>query len=209
MRGARYLGVRALGDLGFQISNAIAAGGFCYGYHGDLDMVGHLYGPGSEAWRMQLRHVDRLVESIIEELPAGGLLAVVADHGMITVDPEKIVDIDASPALLNGTTAVGGEARARHIYVHDGAAEVVLDAWRETLGDLAWVVPRDEAIAAGWFGARVADHVRPRIGDVVAAARGTAVMVRRNVEPVESGLVGQHGSLTSAEQLVPLVLAPR
>jgi hypothetical protein len=49
--------------------------------------------------------------------------------------------------------------------------------------------------------------VRPRIGDVVAAARGDAAIVRRTAEPVESSLVGQHGSLTQAEQRVPLLLA--
>ena len=47
------------------------------------------------------------------------------------------------------------------------------------------MVSRDEAIAAGWFGARVTDEVRMRIGDVVAAARGSAAMVRRTVEPIE------------------------
>lgn len=196
-----------MGDLAFHIDDAIAAGGLCFGYHGDLDMIGHLHGPGSQAWRMQLRQVDRLVESIIEHLPSGGLLSVVADHGMITVDPAQMVDIDASAALLDGAVAIGGEARARHVYVDDGATAEVLDAWRETLGARAWVITRDEAIDAGWFGPGVTDRVRPRIGDVVAAARGSAVMVRRSAEPVESRLVGHHGSLTSAEQLVPLLMA--
>jgi hypothetical protein len=103
--------------------------------------------------------------------------------------------------------AIGGEARARHVYADDGAAADVLAAWRSTLADLAWVVSRDEAIAAGWFGVRVADDMRPRIGDVVAAARGSAAMVRRTVEPIESALIGHHGSLTTAEQRVPLLLA--
>jgi hypothetical protein len=53
----------------------------------------------------------------------------------------------------------------------------------------------------------VSDDVRPRIGDVVAAARGSASMVRRTAEPLESSLIGHHGSLTTAEQRVPLLLA--
>jgi hypothetical protein len=32
-------------------------------------------------------------------------------------------------------------------------------------------------------------------------------MVRRTVEPIESALIGQHGSLTTAEQRIPLLLA--
>ncbi len=207
LRGGRYVGVHALGDLGATVRSTIDEGGFCYGYHSELDLLGHLHGPGSTAWRMQLRQVDRLVESVLETLPPGGLLAVVADHGMVTADPGATIDIDAESALLDGVDAVGGEPRARHVYTRDGAAEAVLDTWRATLGPAAWVVSREEAIAAGWFGAQVRDAVRPRIGDVVAAARDSAVLVRRSTEPLESGLIGHHGSLTSAEQRVPLLLA--
>ncbi|CAJ1503395.1 alkaline phosphatase family protein [[Mycobacterium] burgundiense] len=207
LRGGRYIGVQALGDLGASVSETIARRGFCYGYHSELDLLGHLHGPGSAPWRMQLRQVDRLVESVVEVLPPGGLLAVVADHGMVTAEDSATTDIDAEPALLDGVEAIGGEPRARHVYTRDGAADAVLAAWRATLGPTAWVAARDEAIEAGWFGARVSDTVRPRIGDVVAAARDSAVLVRRDTEPLESSLIGHHGSLSSAEQRVPLLLA--
>lgn len=207
LRGGRHVGVHALGDLAARVTTALADGGFCYGYHADLDLMGHLHGPGSAAWRMQLRHVDRLVESLLEVLPSDCLLTVVADHGMVAIDESGALDVDECEPLRAGVTALGGEVRARHVYTAAGAAEDVLAAWRETLADSAWVVSRDEAIAAGWFGARIRDAVLPRIGDVVAAARGTAALLRRNAEPLESALIGQHGSLTSAEQKVPLLSA--
>jgi type I phosphodiesterase/nucleotide pyrophosphatase len=206
-RGARYVGVHALGDLAAEALAALgAARSFCYAYHGQLDLLGHLHGPGSPAWRMQLRQVDRLVESLVDALPPGRMLAVVADHGMVTVDGTA-VDLDRTPELLDGVRSVGGEVRARHVYCGLDARDDVLAAWRETLGGRAWVVTRDEAIEAGWFGPRVSDRVRPRIGDVVAAARDRFGMFRRQAEPLESTLVGHHGSLTPAEQLVPLAIA--
>lgn len=207
LRGGRYVGVHGLGDLAAQIRATVADGGFCYGYHADLDLMGHAYGPGSTAWRMQLRQVDCLVESVVDGLPPGAMLAVVADHGMVAVDSAGTVDIDSSTTLLDGTAAIGGEPRARHVYVRDGADADVLSAWREALAEHAWVVSRDEAIAAGWFGDAVDDRVRPRVGDIVAAAKGRAALVRRTVEPMESALIGHHGSLTTAEQRVPLLLA--
>ncbi|HKV21319.1 MAG TPA: alkaline phosphatase family protein [Mycobacterium sp.] len=206
LRGGRYVGVHALGDLAAGVRTAVADGGFCYGYHGEVDLLGHLHGPGSPAWRLQLREVDRLVESLVEGLPPGGLLAIVADHGMVAAGDDA-VDIDECAPLRDGVADIGGEPRARHLYIEDGASDAVLAAWRETLGDRAWVASRDEAIDAGWFGGSVRDDVRSRIGDVVAAATGTATMVRRTVEPLESSLVGHHGSLTSAEQSIPLLLA--
>lgn len=207
LRGGNYIGVHAFGDLTAAIRDTLSHRGFCYAYHSELDMLGHLYGPGSTQWRMQLRHVDRLVQSVVENLPAGGLLAVVADHGMVQSDPADTVDLDDNALLLDGVDGIGGEPRARHVYVTDGAGDHVLAAWRETLGARAWVVSRDEAIAAGWFGSSVTDEVRHRIGDVVAAARDCAVLVRRTVEPLESSLIGHHGSLTFAEQRVPLLVA--
>ena len=208
LRGGRYTGVHALGDLAASVLDALSRPGFCYAYHSQLDMLGHLYGPGSPAWRMQLRQVDRLVESLVDGLPAGRLLAVVADHGMVALD-ESTVDLDAAPRLWEGVRAIGGEARARHVYCEQGAQADVLAAWRETLDGSAWVATREEAISAGWFGPRVADRVRSRIGDIVVAARARFGMLRRQAEPIESALVGHHGSVTSAEQLVPLAVAYR
>ncbi len=212
LRGGRYIGIGDLGDLrglATAVLSAVAGRGFCYGYHGALDMVGHLHGPGSPPWLMQLRQIDRLVEVLVNGLPRGGMLAVVADHGMVAVDPADVVDADSCPALQDGVAAIGGEPRARHVYTVDGAAADVLNAWRETLSGRAWVLPREQAIAAGWFGDRIDDRVVRRIGDVVAAACGSAAVVRRIVEPLESSLIGQHGSVTTAEQRVPLLVAAR
>ena len=207
LRDAHYVGVYALGDLAARATRALQpTSSFCYAYHSDLDLLGHLYGPGSPEWRMQLRHVDRLVRSIVEDLPNDALLAVVADHGMAELDGTAL-DVDTVPELRAGVRAVGGEVRARHVYAADGAAADVLAAWREVLGEHAWVASRAEAVAGGWFGPMVSDRVRPRIGDVVAAARGGFGMLRRDAEPGESALLGHHGSHTHAERVVPLLLA--
>jgi hypothetical protein len=52
----------------------------------------------------------------------------------------------------------------------------------------------------------VLDRVRPRIGDVVAAARDAVGVFQREVDPLQASLVGHHGSLTRVEQLVPFLL---
>ncbi|OQO92273.1 alkaline phosphatase family protein [Saccharomonospora piscinae] len=209
LSGGDYVGVHAFGDLAAAVRRTLRTrGGLCYAYHGDLDFMGHGHGPGSAPWRLQLRMIDRLVELLVEDLPPGSALAVVADHGMVTLD-DTAIDADAIPALHEGVRAVAGEVRARHVYTRPGAADDVLAAWREVLGERAWVLRREEAVAHGLFGPAVADYVLPRIGDVVVAARGRSGVLRRRAEPRESALVGQHGSLSSAEQLVPFALAVR
>jgi len=65
---------------------------------------------------------------------------------------------------------------------------------------------RNEAVAAGWFGP-VDDRVLRRIGDVVVAGNGPFALVdSRTARPQMLKLIGQHGSLTAAEQLVPLLV---
>jgi hypothetical protein len=176
-------------------------------YYGKLDATGHSCGCTSDAWRYQLEHVDKLAEQLASALPQGTVLHVTADHGMVDVPPQDRIDVDAVPELREGVALLGGEPRARHVYAVPGAAPSVLAAWREILGARAWVASRDEAIAAGWFG-EVAGHLTARIGDVVAAPAGPWAVVATRTEPHESALVGMHGSLTTADQLVPhLVLA--
>ena len=200
LRGGAFEPVFALGDLAAKI--LANRSGFCYAYHGDLDTVGHVYGPGSAAWRWQLGHVDRLVSTIVDALPPGALLAVTADHGMVTMT--STVDFDTEPQLRTGVRLLGGEPRARHVYAEPGAAGDVLAAWRSVLGDKAVVVSREQAIDEGWFGP-VSARVVPRIGDVIAAALGEVGIVRTVGEPFESGFSGVHGSLTPAEMRVPFL----
>jgi Type I phosphodiesterase / nucleotide pyrophosphatase len=206
MRGADYRPADTPGALVATTAAALSAEPrvLAMVYTGDLDATGHVSGCGSAAWRFQLGHVDRLAEQLAGALPAGTVLYVTADHGMVDVPAPERTDADVVPGLRDGVALLGGEGRARHVYAVPGAAPDVLATWRSVLGDAAWIVSRDEAVDLGWFGP-VDGRMAARIGDVVAAARGAAAVVATQVEPRESALVGMHGSLTPAEQRVPLL----
>ncbi|WP_405641525.1 alkaline phosphatase family protein [Streptomyces uncialis] len=178
-----------------------------YTYYSEVDGNGHRYGVDSDAWRGQLMYVDRLVQRLAEQLPPRTALYVTADHGMLDIPfgPEHRVDFDEDWELRAGVALLGGEGRARHVYAVPGAASDVLAVWREVLGEQFWVAGRDEAVAAGWFGPQVDERVLERVGDVVAAARDDMLIIASEREPKESVLVGNHGSMTPVEQLVPLL----
>jgi hypothetical protein len=205
LRGGQYIGAPTWGTLVEYVISALRQPGFVYAYVSDLDTTGHVLGPGSSGWRAQLALVDQLVASLAESLPSDAILAVTGDHGMITATPEDRFNLD-TPKLLAGVRAIAGEPRARYVYARQGAVDDVLDTWRSVLGEHAWVVATEQAIADGWFGPRVAPRVVHRLGDVIAAARGTTVLVRPDIEPRLTAMRGQHGSLTSAELNVPLVV---
>ena len=209
LRGAQYRPADSLGALAAEAVDALyeSERSLVAVYHGDLDAAGHRYGADSPAWAFQLAHVDRLAEQIAGALPMGAMLYVTADHGMVNVGPDDRIDVDVTTELRDGVALLGGEPRARHVYAAPGAAADVLATWRGVLGERAWVMSREEAIKDGWFGPPD-EALTDRIGDVVAAATASHGIVASKAEPSETALSGMHGSLTSAEQLVPMLVFP-
>jgi hypothetical protein len=179
---------------------------FVFGYHPRLDAAGHVHGVASQDWKDELVAVDQAARLLAEQLPADTLLVISGDHGMVDLRPEERLDLADHPDLAAGVRILGGEARARYVGTEPGATEDVLSAWRSRLGDRMWVWTREEAIATGIFGRRVTDRARERMGDIVAAAYGQVGIVQREVDPAQARLNGHHGSLTPAEQLVPLLI---
>ncbi|MFD4726450.1 alkaline phosphatase family protein [Streptomyces seoulensis] len=209
LSGGTFVGSLAGEERMDLAAEQLAAGdrSLVYTYYAELDGAGHRYGVGSDTWRGQLMYVDRLAQRLAERLPPRSALYVTADHGMIDIpfDEEHRIDFDEDWELRAGVSLLGGEGRARHVYAVPGAANDVLTCWREVLGDRFWIASRDEAVQAGWFGPHVDERVYPRIGDVVAAAYDDVLITASEREPKESLMVGNHGSMTPAEQLVPLL----
>jgi hypothetical protein len=211
-RGGRYAGAEGVDGLADRMLGLIRAATrptLVYGYHPDLDKAGHQHGLNSPQWMTAAADVDRLLGRLIDGLPPGAALVVTADHGQIDVPPAHRFDIDGDDRLRAGVRTVAGEPRMRLVYAEPGAATDVLATWREVLGDAAWVLPRDTAIAEGWFGPVTEAHV-PRIGDVVAACHGDyAVLATRSESARVAELVAFHGSATAAEMCIPLLTVRR
>jgi predicted AlkP superfamily pyrophosphatase or phosphodiesterase len=190
---------------------AAAGPALVYLYWGDVDGAGHLYGWRSLEWQTALRHVDGELGRLARRLGPDTLLVITADHGMVDVPHTNRLDLADHPELTDGIAAVGGEARFAQLYLNapttPGDVRRAADRFADAVGERGWVRTRDEAIAAGWFGSMVEERVRGRIGDVLIAATGSfAVIDSRTARPQVLRLIGQHGSLTPAEQQVPLLV---
>ncbi|WP_035857073.1 alkaline phosphatase family protein [Cryptosporangium arvum] len=206
-RGAEYRPADSPGVLIAETAAAVAQEprSLTVAYYSSVDHAGHVHGSRSAAWRHELAVADRMVERLAGALPPDALLIVVGDHGM--VDPSVRIDLDADPALSEGVALLGGEARARHVYTVPGASDDVLAAWTSILGDAAWVLSREAAVDAGWFGPTVRPELLARLGDVIVAAGPDTALIATEREPRESRLVGLHGSIAPADLEVPLLLA--
>lgn len=207
LRGGRWGGTYAEGDAVARAVEAASLGNrsLVYVYVSALDLVGHMRGPDTEAWRAQLGIVDRITERLVTGMEPGVNVFVTADHGMVQVEDDAKVDYDSTPALQAGVIALAGEPRMRHVHVRPGAVADVLAAWTEVLGEGWQVLSGDDAVAEGLFGPVVTAAARTRIGDVIALAAGGGGVVERRKLPRLASMPGQHGSLTDDELLVPLL----
>jgi hypothetical protein len=207
LRGGNFIGAKRLRS---RVDAAVEVLGghrpaLAYLYWGDVDSAGHAHGWRSPEWRRAVRHADRELARLARRLPKDTLLVLTADHGMVDVPHRDRVDLAEEPALAHGVRVLGGEPRFAQLYCEPAAAAGVMRRMAETFGDRAWVLDRAQAIAAGWFGP-VARRNLGRIGDVLVAAAGSFALVdSRTAAPQVLKLIGQHGSLTTAEQRIPLL----
>ncbi len=209
LRDPNFLGVTDEDDhpTRIELAAGASAGGdqsVVYVYERSLDHTGHSHGVGSDAWLAALGRCDDFASALRAALPSDTTLVVTGDHGMVNVPGNARLVVEDEPALLAGVESFAGEGRLRQLYARRGRASDVLQRWRDRLAGQAWVVSRDEAFAAGWFGPanpRVAD----RFGDVLVAMHGPGAVMSRRL-PKELSLVGMHGSLTAAEMSVPLLV---
>lgn len=205
--GAEFHGVDDLTER-FTAAADLAAqhpGSLVYTYAPELDSIGHRHGWESDEWVAMLERVDAATRAFAQHLQPGTGAVVTADHGMVDVPRHRHILLADGDPLVAGVRLIGGEPRMLHLYAEDGQAAAVHEAWRAAESSRSWVLSRDELIASGVMGP-VSAEVRDRIGDVVIAARaGVVYYDDRLADKAPQKMVGQHGSFTPEERIVPLV----
>jgi Type I phosphodiesterase / nucleotide pyrophosphatase len=173
---------------------------FVYAYYEGVDKVAHAEGLGPY-YDDELRAVDRLVGDVLEALPPGSVLIVTADHGQVEVGGS--VEL-LGPEIMEAVTLISGEGRFRWLHTRPGARGDVADMASALHGDVAWVRTKEQIIAEGWLGGVPSAEVAARLGDVVLVPFEPTAFL----DPADIGelrLKARHGSLTSAEMMIPLL----
>jgi type I phosphodiesterase/nucleotide pyrophosphatase len=199
--GVRLHGWRVPSSLPVQVGELLGAGErFVYAYYDGIDSVAHLRGFGAY-YDAELRAVDRLVADVLDVLPHGAALLVTADHGQVEVGDASV---PLGPDVMAEAELVSGEGRFRWLHARPGRGDRLLAAATAAFGELAWVRTIEELEDGGWFGGRLTDAGRSRLGDV-AVIPHRPVAVTDPDDTGELALRCRHGSVTPAEMLVPLL----
>lgn len=208
LTGAEFLGGQRIEDR-FALAQKVLRLGqpsLIYLYMDELDRAGHKEGCESDAWTRRIEQLDDALHTFLAQLPEQVGVCLTADHGMVDVHPEHHILLEDA-ALFEGVEEIGGEPRMRYLYLEEGAdPSEVAERLRGREQNRAWVATRDEAIARGMFGPVSAD-IRDRIGDVLLCARKRIAYYLPDDSPASRTMIGQHGSFTDEETLVPLLFA--
>jgi hypothetical protein len=211
LRGAEYIGADRISDRFDAALAELARGGkqIGYLYVPELDMAAHSHGWQSDRWIRALEELDSAVSAFVPRLRGDEGALLTADHGVIDVPESSQVLFGLDPAQVDGVRHIAGDPRCLQLHfepdLDDAAKARILDAWRSSEADRGWVLSREQAIEEGWFGV-VDDEVRPRIGDVIVAARKNIAYYDGRKENDQSRkMVGQHGSWSPDELTVPLL----
>ncbi len=205
LRGAKAAPADSIDDRITAASRELRRGAKAvYLYWKEIDHTGHNKGWLSEDWVSELETLDVALRQLARRVPRGTLIVLTADHGMI--DVTERIDVARNPALTQDVELVSGEERSLHLYTRAGTAATVADRWQDVLGDQSWVLTKDEAAAIGLFGT-LGEKARNVMGDVLVFQRGTLSLIDSRLrKPDQSFMRGVHGSLTSDEMLVPLIV---
>ena len=168
-----------------------------------VDTAGHLHGPDSPDVNRAIAATDASIGRLIAGLKTRGLkpnLIIVADHGMASVSPERVIVLDdianmsavhvvftdAVSGIDIPPTAEGAAARAKLLAPHDH-----LTCW-----DRTDIPPRFH------YGAN------PRVPDVVCAVEvGWLVETRESLHKRHLPLLGEHGYDNAAPDMGALFIA--
>ena len=212
MRGSQYLPARTQSQILLTFADrqkkllGSQAPALTYIYWPELDRVGHVHGPESTEWIAELSKVGSLVEGIVSLLGPDDVTVVTSDHGMICCPLELRMHIESNMLLMQGIVRIGGEPRVRHIYTNASATPDVYETWRTVLKEKAMVFTREEVVDNGIY-AVTEDEIAGRIGDLVVISQGEYAL-SSDPDLNSSKLLGQHGSLTREEMIIPFLVFP-
>lgn len=199
LRGAVYRGADSLQErLEAAVASNRAGTDLVYLYWHGLDHAGHNYGVGTQPWLEALEEVDRALSELAQRCLPDTAIILTADHGMVTSDPTRRLDIADIPALREGVRILAGEGRAPHIHVLPGQTAAVLERWQDYLGERALVVPATQLPALFGQGRGCGD-----VGAGVAFMADTwTAGDSRTQKATTLALPGVHGSLTASERQI-------
>jgi hypothetical protein len=196
LRGAELRPYATLADGAAGLVEALEQPGYAYLYWHEIDLNGHLHGPGSPEFEAACLHALDALEAALAASGPEAVVLFTADHGQVAVDPSRVDYLEDVLPEVDRYLAHRPAGSARDLFLHarSGMAADLAGELRERLEGRAEVLQVAELEAAGWFG-EVGPRLRARLADVCVLPADGRMAWLRAYPWVEQRFRGHHGGV--------------
>jgi hypothetical protein len=182
---------------------------YTYLYLPQLDSMCHSRGIDPARAGKLLATIDRELAELRARLPASARLVLSADHGLVSVPPERQFALGTPDPLLGCLrNEPVGDLAVPCFHVKPGAHARFARMFRERFGATHVLLPIVEVQRLGLLGPEpLAPVTRARIGDFVALSEKPALLYHAPDMMHPDIIPAAHSGLTKDEMLIPLCLA--
>ena len=164
---------------------------FIFSYLPHVDFAAHVYGRESDEYSEALANVAWVWEQVAARLPDGAVMVGTADHGHVDFPKDHQVRI---PKAAHEDRTFYGDGRAMSVLGEGASLTHELPA--------TWFPIED---AADWWGPAPRHPLfDERAPDGVLVADDGYLLLHRYSD---DRMIGNHGAMTDAERLIPLLVA--
>lgn len=194
---------------------------YYYMYYEKIDEACHRYGPESSEFEEAVDLFCTTMESAFMQPLSGrldeALFMMTADHGQVGIVPEKTIYINQQfPQCTkwiktNGRgelLAPAGACRDLFLHIKDEYLDEAEQFFKRNLSEVCEVYRVDDLIARGFFGTKISDVFRARVGDLVLLCTSEVPIWWYERERFEVLYRGHHGGLTRPEAETFLACLP-
>ena len=212
-----HTGYEKLGDAVGAISDRVkraSSNTISHLYIPDVDYAAHSAGTSSPMAQGAAAGVDIALAWLRNALPGGAKIVMTADHGLVDYAKDEVYSIDpADPLMAYVDHEPWGTGRTMSFACKRGAEADFEGLFRERFREGFYLLTIDELKEMKLYGPGPLSPVMARrVGTHMAVSKGTWLMDYDypkvpDESQEEHEAVSQHGGLTPAEMLVPMVVA--
>jgi hypothetical protein len=184
-------------------------------YWAGIDTIAHIYGPGTAYHAAEIASFWRTFDEVMADIASPETLYLfTADHGHVYADAAETLYLNDRLPQLAGALSMSptrnyiypnGSPRDVFLHVRPQRRTWALDALRKSLGDIALVMPVDEALDQGLFGPLpVHAELRRRLGDILVLPRLGHFVWWHEKGIMGNKYYGHHGGLAPEEVVTVL-----
>ncbi|PIZ52901.1 phosphodiesterase, partial [Candidatus Woesearchaeota archaeon CG_4_10_14_0_2_um_filter_57_5] len=180
---------------------------YTYAYWPYLDTIGHARGIGSRDALTHFSMLDAAMQELARRTQA--TIIITADHGMLDTPPGHRIALKDHPSLESCLTLpLCAEARAAFCYVRPAKVAAFKAYVRKRLAHACTMRSGESLIAQGYFGrGRPHPRLRDHVGDFVLLMKEDYILRDALLGQEPAVLIGNHGGVSPAEMLVPVIVA--